>query len=314
MGTSIKLGLLDFGTRKTKYSSMGKVLEVMEYAKEADSLGFTRFWLSEHHNFSSSEAWSSPQMILPLILNETDEIHVGMAGVLLNYYSSYEVAMNFKMLANLFPQRVDLGFAAGTPPLRVSQWLSQQNFKERPNTIANKVTELYRFFHEEESVAHEFKVTVPPYKGLVPEMFMLSNSFNRIEEAVEKRLHISKSIFHREDSLFYQRDNIYKYQEAFHKAHGQLPQVSVAFTGVCADTEMEARKLAAESGYRNFHNGIIGTPEMFLEVLHEHSRNFAVDEFIFHDATAVNEKRIESLYALSAAFSLNHEKLISHEV
>ncbi|AZQ63746.1 LLM class flavin-dependent oxidoreductase [Flammeovirga pectinis] len=89
MEQKIKIGLLDFGIRKTDYSSMGKILDVMEYAEHADRLGFSRIWLTEHHNYSSSDAWSSPQMLLPLILNNTDQINVGVAGVLLNYYSSY---------------------------------------------------------------------------------------------------------------------------------------------------------------------------------------------------------------------------------
>ncbi|MBB6462252.1 LLM class flavin-dependent oxidoreductase [Flammeovirga kamogawensis] len=94
MEQKIKLGLLDFGIRKTDYSSTGKILDVMEYAEYADRLGFSRIWLTEHHNYSSSNAWSSPQMLLLLILNNTDQINVSVAGVLLNYYSSYEVALN----------------------------------------------------------------------------------------------------------------------------------------------------------------------------------------------------------------------------
>lgn len=310
----LKLGLLDFGRRKTKYSSMGKILDVVEYGKEADATGFSRLWLAEHHNYSSSDAWSSPQMLLPLFLSETENINVGMAGVLLNYYSSYEVAMNFKMLANLFPGRVDLGFAAGTPPLNISQLLAQNNFESRPDTIPLKMEQLFEFFHQEDLVAEQQKITIPPFKGLVPEMFMLSNSFNKIDTAVKLRLNISKSIFHREDSLFYQKENINRYKETFYEAHGYLPFVSIAFTGVCAASEAIAKKLASSSGYKNFHNGIIGTPKIFEEKLKSHQENFGVDEFIFHDATAINELRIESLHALSEVFKLNQKKIVSHEI
>ena len=142
MAKKIRIGLLDFGVRKTEYSSMGKVLDVLDYAENADSLGFSKFWLTEHHNYSSDDAWSSPQMLLPIILYNTDRINVGMAGVLINYYSSYEVAMNFKLLANLFPKRVDLGFANGSPPMEVAQLLAQQKFSKRPDSVPLKMKEI----------------------------------------------------------------------------------------------------------------------------------------------------------------------------
>ncbi|MDG3582876.1 LLM class flavin-dependent oxidoreductase [Galbibacter pacificus] len=310
----IQLGLLDFGKRKSEYSSMGKVLDVIDYAIEADQLGFSRFWLSEHHNFSREEAWSSPQMLLPLILSETQRINVGMAGVLLNYYSSYSTATNFKMLANLFPSRVDLGFAAGTPPMKISQLLCQNKFDERPNTLPTKLQEISDFYHAEDEIAKNDHIIIPPFKGRVPQLYMLSNSFNKTEEALKLKLNISKSIFHNKFSLVYQKDTIQQYREKFYNRYGDFPKVSIAFTGVCAETEQKAKNIAKESGYKNFFNAIIGTPEMFYEQLKEHQYNFDVDEFIFHDCDPLNSRRIDTLKKLSHTFNLTKEKSLYNEI
>lgn len=310
----IKIGLLEFGKRDTEYSSMGKVLEVIDYAKQADELGFSRFWLAEHHNYSSSEAWSSPQVLLPILLGETEQINVGMAGVLINYYSSYETAVNFKMLENLYPTRVNLGFAAGTPPLKISQLLCQNDFKDRPDSINTKIKEIYEFFYKEDEIAEREKIAIPPFKGRAPEMFMLSNSFNKIDKAIELRLNISKSIFHRSDSLIYQKDEVNQYKERFYQKHGIVPSVSIAFTGTCALTEKRANEIARNSGYKNFFNAIVGTPSQFMDRLSEYQELFGVDEFIFHDVAVSNYDRIIGLQSLSEIFNLNKNKIVSYEI
>lgn len=314
MKKNITLGLLDFGARTTEYSSIGKVLDVIDYAIAADKLGFSRFWLAEHHNFSSSEAWSNPQMLLPILLGETNKINIGMAGVLINYYSSYEIAMNFKMLENLFPTRVDLGFAAGTPPLKISQLLRQESFENRPDTVAEKIKEIHEFFHKEELVAERDKIIIPPYKGRIPEMFLLSSSFNKVDQALELKLNISKSIFHKKESMNYQKEEVLKYKSEFKDRYGYNPKVSVAFTGVCASNEGDANKLANASGFKFFHNGIIGPASKFQDILLEHQENFGVDEFIFQDANPLNAERIKGLEFLSEAFSLTNQKQLYYEV
>ncbi|OAB79896.1 LLM class flavin-dependent oxidoreductase [Cochleicola gelatinilyticus] len=314
MNNKISLGLLDFGKRNTEYSSMGKVLDVIDYAIAADKLGFSRFWLAEHHNFSSSEAWSSPQMLLPMLLCETERINIGMAGVLINYYSSYEIATNFKMLENLFPSRVDLGFAAGTPPLKISQLLSQQDFEKKPDTVERKMKEIHDFFYAEDMVAERDKIIIPPYRGRVPEMFLLSSSFNKVDKALSSKLNISKSIFHKKESMNYQKEEVLRYKSEFRNRYGYTPKASVAFTGICAPSEKEAQKLASMSGYKNFHNAILGPASKFQDVLLEHQENFGVDEFIFHDANPLNSERINGLESLSEKLILSNHKKVNHEV
>ena len=90
----------------------------LELAALADSLGFHRFWMAEHHA-TPSLASASPELMLSAIGRETRRIRIGTGGVMLPHYSPFKVAESFSMLAGLFPGRVDLGLgrAPGSDPL-----------------------------------------------------------------------------------------------------------------------------------------------------------------------------------------------------
>lgn len=129
----ITLGLLEFGYHQKNTNSLSVIQDVIDYVVKADELGFSRVWLTEHHNFYRTSPWSNPEMLLPVLLGSTERIRIGMAGILINYHSPYRVALNFKLLANLYPRRVDLGLANGTPPENIGRMLRQKNFRKRPD-------------------------------------------------------------------------------------------------------------------------------------------------------------------------------------
>lgn len=71
----IKIGLLEFGLREHSMPPMDVLEDVINHALEADSLGYTRFWLTEHHNLSPG--WNNPEMLLPIIAGLTENIRIG---------------------------------------------------------------------------------------------------------------------------------------------------------------------------------------------------------------------------------------------
>jgi luciferase family oxidoreductase group 1 len=80
-----------------------------------DGLGYTRFWLAEHHN-SPGFAGTSPEILVAAILERTERMRVGTGGVLLPLYKVERVAEVFRTPAALYPGRVDLGVGrAGGP-------------------------------------------------------------------------------------------------------------------------------------------------------------------------------------------------------
>lgn len=83
----------------------------------ADRLGFSRYWVAEHHNMESIASAATP-VVLAHAGQGTRGIRLGAGGVMLPNHSPYLVAEQFGTLARIFPGRVDLGLgrAPGTDP------------------------------------------------------------------------------------------------------------------------------------------------------------------------------------------------------
>lgn len=309
--SAIKLGLLEFGYRVSKYSSVGKLVDIVNYAEMADRLGFSRLWLSEHHNFYALSAWSNPQFLIPTLLSSTDRMKIGMAGILINYYSPYEIAMNYKLMANLYPDRVDLGFANGTPPMNIASMLVQRQLEKYPDDYYQKIADLSEMLHKEDVFNQREKVIIPPFKGMAPDMFALSAGFKKFDFCIEHRLNYAHSLFHTRNSLnVISKENIEAYREQFQQAHGYQPKFILALMGTCAKT---TKKAVAQSvkfkesiyGFTFLYNSLIGTPEYYFEKLSEYQEKFGVDEFVIYDCCVDAKQKEDTLHLLSEKFNLS---------
>jgi luciferase family oxidoreductase group 1 len=77
-------------------------------AQRAESLGYKRFWLAEHHNIRGV-ACSATSVLIGYIANATSRIRVGSGGIMLPNHAPLAIAEQFGTLEWLFPGRVDLG-------------------------------------------------------------------------------------------------------------------------------------------------------------------------------------------------------------
>jgi luciferase family oxidoreductase group 1 len=77
-------------------------------ARDAERLGYDRFWVAEHHS-DAALASAAPEVLVAAIAAQTQRIRVGSGGVLLPYYTPFKVAEQFNLLEALFPGRIDLG-------------------------------------------------------------------------------------------------------------------------------------------------------------------------------------------------------------
>ncbi|MFT4191310.1 MAG: LLM class flavin-dependent oxidoreductase, partial [Comamonas sp.] len=89
----------------------------LQLARHVEALGFTRYWLAEHHNMDGI-ASSATAVLIGHIAGGTQRIRVGSGGVMLPNHAPLVVAENFGTLAELYPGRIDLGLgrAPGTDP------------------------------------------------------------------------------------------------------------------------------------------------------------------------------------------------------
>ena len=77
-------------------------------AQHAESLGYKRFWLAEHHNIRGV-ACSATSVLIGYIANATSKIRVGSGGIMLPNHTPLVIAEQFGTLDSLFPGRIDLG-------------------------------------------------------------------------------------------------------------------------------------------------------------------------------------------------------------
>src|ERR1700749_2497800 len=111
----IPLSVLDLSVVTTGTKPAAALRNSIDLARHVDQLGYTRYWLAEHHNLSSV-ASPSPDIMIGQIAAVTSHLRVGSGGVMLPNHAPLMVAERFKMLEALCPVRIDLslGRAPGT--------------------------------------------------------------------------------------------------------------------------------------------------------------------------------------------------------
>lgn len=306
--TKIKIGILDFGYRKKGTNGIAVLNDVFAYALLADQLGFTSYWLSEHHN--SGLGWSNPEMLLPVLASYTERITIGIAGILLAIHSPYRVALNFKILSALFPGRIDLGLANGLIDQRFDAKLNNgYSAKESYTKIFNKkTTELLRYFQNELQLLNDEKIIIPPYGGPSPGIFRLSNTFNAIHDCIKNKMHYSKSMFHMENNEPFDKNEISEYRRVFYKAHGTDLRLNLAVSGLCASNMSSAKRMFSQldsSKLETSKNIIVGCPAFVKDKLYEIYDQSGINEFIFHDQSLNAKSRFQTLEMLAKEFQLN---------
>ena len=104
----LPLSVLDQSLTRSADQAPIALRETIEMAQWCEHLGYKRFWVSEHHAFSAV-AGSAPEVLLAALGAATNTIRLGSGGIMLPHYSAYKIAEVFSLLANLYPDRIDLG-------------------------------------------------------------------------------------------------------------------------------------------------------------------------------------------------------------
>jgi luciferase family oxidoreductase group 1 len=113
----VPLSVLDLAIVGDGATSTDALADTTRLAQRAESLGYTRIWVAEHHNMPSV-ASTTPAVLIAHLAAATSTIRVGSGGVMLPNHPSLVVAEQFAMLEALHPGRIDLGIgrAPGTDP------------------------------------------------------------------------------------------------------------------------------------------------------------------------------------------------------
>ncbi|WNZ07080.1 LLM class flavin-dependent oxidoreductase [Streptomyces sp. 11x1] len=105
---STRFSVLDRSRTRENHPTPEALRDTVRLAKDAERLGFHRFWVSEHHGVPGV-AGSAPTVLAAAVAAATRTIRVGTGGVMLPNHRPLIVAEQFGVLASLFPGRIDMG-------------------------------------------------------------------------------------------------------------------------------------------------------------------------------------------------------------
>jgi luciferase family oxidoreductase group 1 len=114
----MRLSVLDLVPVRSDQSTADALAATVRLAQTADRLGFTRYWLAEHHNMPSVGA-TSPPVLVAYLAALTSRLRLGSGGVMLPNHAPLAVAEQFALLEAAAPGRIDLGIgrAPGSDPV-----------------------------------------------------------------------------------------------------------------------------------------------------------------------------------------------------
>ncbi|MFB9329384.1 LLM class flavin-dependent oxidoreductase [Paenibacillus aurantiacus] len=238
---SVSLSILDQSPIYPGETGEDALAKTVALAQRAESLGYRRYWVAEHHD-SEHLAGSSPEVLIAYLLAKTDRIRVGSGGIMLQHYSPYKVAENFNVLASLAPGRVDLGVGRAPGGLPRSTQALQRGVAN-PEPLTDKIIGLRRHltgeFEDGDPLAG---LAATPIPLAPPELHVLGASEDSAALAASLGLPYVFSLFIGGDEEAAIRA-VRKYKAEFSGASGSSPQAILALSAIVADTDEEAREL-----------------------------------------------------------------------
>jgi luciferase family oxidoreductase group 1 len=240
----LPLSILDLSPVTSGGSGPIALRNTLDLARHADRLGFTRYWVAEHHNLPNI-ASAAPDIMIGQIAAVTERMRVGAGGVMLPNHAPLMVAERFKVLEGLFPGRIDLGLgrAPGTDQI-TSYALRRRQEVSSDDDFLERFQELILFDNGGFPEGHPFgRIRVMPMDVRLPPIWLLGSSgysaglAGTVGAAFSFAQHFADY-----DPVAAMRS----YRERFKpSAWRSEPYAMLAVHVVCADTDTEADRLAS---------------------------------------------------------------------
>jgi luciferase family oxidoreductase group 1 len=336
----IRLSVLDQSPIPEGKTAVDALKYTGQLAQEVEKLGYTRFWVSEHH-FTNSLAGSSPEVLISHLGAITSKIRIGSGGVMLPHYSPYKVAENFRVLEGLYPNRVDLGLGRAPGGMPLSTMVLQEGLHRQGDPYPQQIEDLMTYLYDLSDQGHRFTgIRATPMIETAPKMWLLGSSGGSAGLAARNGAGYAFAHFINGEGG---AEVMRWYQKRFEPSMiNDQPQSIVAIFVICGETEEEA-ELAASSldlsllllekqgasrggtpsietaqnypysdydRYRireNRKRMIVGTPDQVKARIEEMSRAYNTEEFMIVTITHDIEAKLKSYRLLANAFQLENE-------
>ncbi|MFD2541450.1 LLM class flavin-dependent oxidoreductase [Lacinutrix gracilariae] len=210
---------------------------VLELAQQAETFGYTRYWLAEHHN-SSNIASSATSVLIGYVAQGTQSIRVGSGGVMLPNHSPLIIAEQFGTLASLYPNRIDLGLGRAPGTDRETAEAIRSDFMQAAHSFPNEIEKIENYFAAENTTA---KVRATVAEGVEVPLYILGSSTDSAHLAAKKGLPYAFASHFATTHLF---NALAIYRKEFQASEVlQKPYVMVGVNIIIADTDEEAERL-----------------------------------------------------------------------
>ena len=320
---SWRISILDKSPVAEHETAADALARTLSLAQQAETLGYHRFWIAEHHN-TPQLASPSPELLIAWILGQTRRIRVGSGGVMLQHYSPYKVAENFNLLAAIAPGRVDLGVGKAPGGLPLSTRALQLGLSQQEKgDFAAQLAQLDGWINpgsEEEAVRATPRPQVPAAGFLLGASVESARLAARLNWDFVFAAHLNGA-----------PELLREVIETW-RAHSAR-EVIVAVQAIVAPTQAQAGALASavevwgvelangqrvtvaseEQAYafarqanseplriaRRAQSLLVGTAESVLEQLEALHQQWGIDEFIIDTPVADGAARVQSLRLLA---------------
>ncbi|MGA4967564.1 LLM class flavin-dependent oxidoreductase [Streptomyces pseudogriseolus] len=245
-----RFSVLDRSRVREGHTAPEALRDSVELAREAERLGYHRFWVAEHHGVPGV-AGSAPTVLAAAVAGATRTIRVGTGGVMLPNHRPLVVAEQFGVLASLFPDRIDMGLGRSvgfTDGVRKA--LGRD--KGDADDFAGQLDELLGWFRGTSPTG----VHARPSEGLTVPPFVLAMG-EGADIAARAGLPMVIGDLRDRDRI---RRGVDRYRERFRpSAWAREPYVVISGTVAVADTPARARRLLVPEAWSMAYSRTHGT-------------------------------------------------------
>ena len=246
------LSVLDLSPITQGSTAAQSFRNTLDLAQHAESWGFKRYWLAEHHGMPGI-ASAATAVLLAHLAAGTRTIRVGAGGVMLPNHSPLVIAEQFGTLESLYPGRIDLGLGRAPGSDMATARALRRNLTSDSDEFPQDVLELMDYLSPEPKQT----VLAVPGKGLQVPIWILGSSLYGAQLAAMLGLPYAFASHFAPAQMM---DAIAVYRSTFRPSK-QLakPHVMLGFNVFAADSDEQAQLLAS-SMQQAFVNLRMGRP------------------------------------------------------
>ncbi|WP_423819083.1 LLM class flavin-dependent oxidoreductase [Salinimicrobium sp. TIG7-5_MAKvit] len=236
--TSIPYSILELASVGAGSSIEQTFKDSLDLAQKAEDMGYTRFWLAEHHNMVSI-ASSATSVLIGHIAGGTKKIRVGSGGIMLPNHSPLIVSEQFGTLGSLYPNRIDLGLGRAPGTDQVTAHAIRSDRMQAVYKFPEEISEIQQYFSAENGKS---QVRAAVAEGVDVPIYVLGSSTDSAHVAAEKGLPYAFASHFAPAQLF-EALNIY-YNKFQPSKYLDKPYTIACINVIAADTDEEAENIS----------------------------------------------------------------------